>query len=217
MEYINEALNTIANWLPKLTEASILLLDLWSIDYLNRWRKKFLDKSRVDSTSSPFLATAINFGLKSLIFISIIGLIDIQTISFAVIFVGVSIAIGNTFNGSLVSLILSSILLIFNLFNMDSFIETKGIIGIVKEISLFFRILSDPKNRTLIILNRKITSETIKNFSVTPSSRVDIPFCIGYRSDIEKPKKIVWQVLYNDPLVAREPTPSLSTLGVEKQ
>lgn len=215
MEYIIlSLLTTMSSWLFKFVGAGMLLfLGLWLIGHLSRWSKKFFNKSPIDPTLSPFLVKAINLGLKVLLIISVVGLLGIQTTSFAAILVGASLAIGNAFNGSLGNLASGIMLLTFRPFKLGDFIETNGVMGTVKEISLFVTVLSDSQNRSLIIPNSKITSDTITNFSVAPSSRVDISFSICYGSDIEKAKQIVQQVLNEDPFVMKEPAPRV---GVEK-
>ncbi|XOD69361.1 MAG: mechanosensitive ion channel domain-containing protein [Flavobacteriales bacterium AspAUS03] len=158
MEYIKIVLTTISSWLPKLVGVNILLfLSLCLIGYLSRWSKKKLDRSKMDPTLTPFFATMINFSLNNLLFISVAELIEIQTISFILILVGVLLSIGNAFDRSLGSLISGIILLIFKPFRVVDFIETNGVMGTVKEISLFVTILSDRQNRTLIIPNAKMT------------------------------------------------------------
>ncbi|XCI74681.1 MAG: hypothetical protein ABI045_04585 [Flavobacteriales bacterium] len=88
---------------------------------MSRWGEKCLNKSKIDSTLAPFLVTVINLGLKILLFISIAGVIGIQTTSFAIILVSISLAIDNAFNKSLGRLASGIILLIFKSFKVGGF------------------------------------------------------------------------------------------------
>lgn len=204
----------ISSWaLRTICSGVLLFLGLWLIGYLSRWTKKILDKNKIEPTLTPFIATVINLSLKVLLFISVAGLLGIQTTSFAAILVGVSVAIAGAFNGSLGNLASGVMLLIFRPFKVGDVIETNGAKGTVKEISVFVTVLLDAQNHTLIIPNAKITSDKIKNCSAEDFYRIDIGFSINYGADIEKVKKLVSDILEKDPYVMKDPSFSV---GVEK-
>ena len=81
--------------------------------------------------------------------------------------------------------------------------------GFVKEVSVFVTFLNTFQNKTVIIPNGKITSDTVTNFSANGNVRADIPFAIRYDADENKAKQIVLDILKESPLVLNDPKPSV--------
>lgn len=187
-----------------------LIIGLWVVKVVVKAVRKAFDKSKIDQTLRPFLVTLVNFLLKAILFISIAGIVGIPTATFAALLAAVGLAIGGAFNGSLGHMAAGVMLLIFRPFKVGDLIETDGRLGFVKEISVFVTVLETFQNKTEIIPNGTITSGTITNLSTIGHLRVDMPFGIQYGGDIQKAKKIVENVLKEDPNVMNEPAPRVA-------
>ncbi|MCB9201537.1 MAG: mechanosensitive ion channel family protein [Flavobacteriales bacterium] len=208
---INSLMVAIGEWAPKILGALLaLIVGLWIVGKLTHLLRKGLDKSKFDETLKPFLTTVINFSLKVLLFIIIAGQIGVETTSFAAVLVGVSMAIGAAFNGSLGHMASGVMLLIFKPFKVGDLIESNGTLGFVREISVFVTILETFQNKTEIIPNGSITSNKITNYSTIGNLRIDMPFGIRYGADIEKAKEIALTVLQNDANVLKNPAPRIA-------
>ena len=197
-----------------------LIIGLWIVKMIMKAIKKAFDKSNVDNTLKPFLATLVNFLLKVILFISIAGIIGIPTATFAALLAAVGLAIGGAFNGSLGHMAAGVMLLVFRPFKVGDLIETDGKLGFVKEISVFVTILETFQNKTEIIPNGAITAGTITNLTTIGNLRVDMPFGIQYGTDIKKAEQVVMDVMNNDDKVLKDPAPrvavnNLGANGVE--
>ena len=197
-----------------------LIIGLWIVKMIMKAIKKAFDKSNVDNTLKPFLATLVNFLLKVILFISIAGIIGIPTATFAALLAAVGLAIGGAFNGSLGHMAAGVMLLVFRPFKVGDLIETDGKLGFVKEISVFVTILETFQNKTEIIPNGAITAGTITNLTTIGNLRVDMPFGIQYGTDIKKAQQVVMDVMNNDDKVLKDPAPrvavnNLGANGVE--
>lgn len=209
--FYNTIAEGIGDWGLKLVGGIVaLIIGLWIIKIIMKAVGKAFDRSKVDSTLKPFLVTLVGFLLKFMLFISVAGIVGIDTATFAALLAGVGIAIGAAFNGSLGHLASGVMLLIFRPFKVEDLIEVNGELGFVKEISVFVTVIETFQNKTAIIPNGTITANKIINYSTLGNLRVDMPFGIKYGTDIEKAKSIVNEVLSNDSNVLKDPAPRVA-------
>jgi len=209
--FYNTIAEGIGDWGLKLVGGIVaLIIGLWIIKIVMKAVGKAFDRSKVDATLKPFLVTLVGFLLKAILFISVAGIVGIDTATFAALLAGVGIAIGAAFNGSLGHLASGVMLLIFRPFKVGDLIEVNGELGFVKEISVFVTIMETFQNKTAIIPNGTITANKIVNYSTIGNLRVDMPFGIKYGADIEKAKSIVNEVLSNDSNVLKDPAPRVA-------
>lgn len=219
MEAITEGLSAffqsiftgVGDWGLKLIGAlAALILGFWIIGMLMRAVGKAFERNKIDATLRPFLITLTGFLLKALLFISIAGIVGIPTTSFAALLAGAGVAVGAAFNGTLGQLASGIMLLVFRPIKVGDLIETNGTLGFVREISVFVTVLETFQSKTEIIPNTSIISGKITNYSTIGHLRVDIPFGIQYGADIDEAKKIVMNVLKNDPHVMQDPGPRVA-------
>lgn len=201
----------VGDWGLKLVGGIVaLIIGLWIIKLIMKAVAKAFDRSKIDSTLKPFLVTLVGFLLKFVLFVSIAGIVGIDTATFAALLAGVGIAIGAAFNGSLGHLASGVMLLIFRPFKVGDLIEVNGELGFVREISVFVTSMETFQNKTAIIPNGTITANKIVNYSTIGNLRVDMPFGIKYGTDIEKAKSIVNEVMASDSNVLKDPAPRVA-------
>lgn len=150
----------------------------------------------------------VAFLLKALLFISVAGMLEIATTSFVAILGAMGLAIGLALQIRLGNFASGVLILLFKPFKMGDFIEVKGALGFVKEISVFVTKLATFQNKTEIIPNGPLAGGNVTNFSTKGNVRCDIPFAIRYDGDIDKAAEIVVNVLKNSPVVLQNPAPS---------
>ncbi|MCB0148010.1 MAG: mechanosensitive ion channel, partial [Caldilineaceae bacterium] len=87
--------------------------------------------------------------------------------------------------------------------------------GSVESITLFTSTLRTPDNRSVIVPNGEIYSNTITNYSALPTRRVDMTFGIGYDDDLRKAKELLHQIIAAEPRILADPAPliAVSELG----
>jgi small conductance mechanosensitive channel len=208
--FLNSGVEGVGAWAPRLLGALVaLVIGFLIIRVIVKGISKLLEKSNVDDTLRPFLITASALLLKTLLFISIASVIGVPMTSFAAVLGAIGLAIGMAFQGSLGNVASGVMILIFKPFKNGDLIETGGHLGFVKEISVFVTFIETFQNKTVIIPNGKITSESVTNYSSKGNVRADIPFAIRYDGDHEKAKEIVLDILKNSPLVLQDPAPSV--------
>jgi small conductance mechanosensitive channel len=98
-------------------------------------------------------------------------------------------------------------LLIFRPFKAGDFVETAGIAGSVKSITLFVTELATPDNVQILVPNSQVWGTIVKNYSHHATRRVDLVMSIDYGDDIDKAQSVVQRVVKADARVLADPDP----------
>ncbi len=206
-----KALELVVSYVPKLALALVtLLIGLWIIKGVVKILRLSLDKSKVDNTLIPFLASLVSWGLKVLLFISIASMVGVATTSFIAVLGAAGLAIGLALQGSLANFAGGVLILIFRPYAIGDLIETQGHLGVVKEVQIFNTILLSPDNKRIVIPNGAISNGSLVNFSAEGKLRVDMVIGIAYEADIAKAKQILLELVQNHPLVLQDPAPQVA-------
>ncbi|NOR88156.1 MAG: mechanosensitive ion channel [Bacteroidales bacterium] len=212
----DQAMAMIMEYGPKFLLAIItLFIGLWIINRFVKLAEKGMDKGKTDATLAPFMKSLISWVLKILLFLSVASMVGIETTSFIAIFSAATLAIGLALQGSLSNFAGGVLLLVFKPYKVGDLIEAQGHLGVVKHIQIFNTILLNPQNKTIIVPNGAVASNSIINFSEEGILRVDLSAGISYDSDIRKAKDVLMKVLVDNPKVLKDPAPfvGVSELG----
>lgn len=204
-----ETLITLATPLVKKLALAIvvLIVGLYAIKKINRMLEKKITHSRLDNTLKPFICSAVRLTLKILLVISLISILDIDTTSFVAIIASAGLAIGLAFQGTLSNFAGGVLLLTLRPFKAGDFIEANGISGTVEAIQLLYTHITTPDNKVIFIPNGKLSNESIVNFSVKETRRVELKFTVGYECNAKHVKDAIMSVIDHHDLVLREPNP----------
>lgn len=94
-------------------------------------------------------------------------------------------------------------------FRVGDRVEVDGEFGQVKEITLRSTRIHTPGNRVVIIPNQGVVNNKIVNHTMLSSVRLDVPFGIAYREDIDAARGAVLAVVENDDRVRERPPPEV--------
>lgn len=179
--------------LPNLGIAIIVLLISYFISkYLDRGVQRLL-KNRVSQASVRRLAgkafaTIVVLG-GIFIAMSILNLNDV--VSGIIAGAGISgLVIGLALQGSLSNVISGIVLSFRKEVRVGDWIETTDYSGEVIEIQLDKFILKQADNNLVIIPNKTIIDNPLKNYSLTPRMRIVLQCGVGYESDLEQVKEL---------------------------
>ncbi|AFM04243.1 small-conductance mechanosensitive channel [Bernardetia litoralis DSM 6794] len=177
--------------LPILYALATLVIGWIIVGFINGIAKKALKKSVPDVALANFLSSIIGVLLKVLLFIVVASIVGIDTTSFAAIIGAAGLAIGLALQGSLSNFAGGVLILLLKPYKIGEFIEAKGMLGVVKEIQVFYTLINTTDNKLVIIPNGELSNSPIINYSREPIRRVDITIGIGYGDDIRTAKDIM--------------------------
>jgi len=106
-------------------------------------------------------------------------------------------------------------ILIYRPFDVGDAVEAGGISGKVKQMNLVSTTITTFDNQRVIVPNRKIWGDVIRNINAEKMRRVDMVFGIGYDDDPDLAERILHEIVDHHELALDDPPPviRLHTLG----
>ncbi len=198
--------NIVYTYGPKLLGAiAVLIIGNFVIKMIMNSFTKMLDKKKTDSSLKPFLRSMLSILLKTLLVISVLGMMGVQMTSFIAILGAAGLAVGMALSGTLQNFAGGVIILLFKPFKVGDYIDAQGHAGIVKEIQIFNTILLELDNKTVIIPNGPLSTGSMVNYSTEPTRRVDFSFGIAYGDSVDKARKILFELFKEDKRILTDP------------
>jgi small conductance mechanosensitive channel len=191
--------------LKVLAGIAVFLVGRWIAKGLTRGVERLMTKSKVDPTLIKFTGNVAYIALLTFVILAALGQLGIQTTSFIAVLGAAGLAVGLALQGSLANFAAGFLMILFRPFKVGDFIEGANVGGTVEEIQIFTTKIVTPDNKTVIVPNAKLTNDNIVNWTVKGTRRVDMVFGIGYGEDIDKAKKVIADVLAQDPRILPEP------------
>ena len=207
-DYIQDIVDSVntgfgAN-LKALPYAIILAIIFYIIHKIvNRIFKKYIKKLPVEKNAMKAMNRIIDILILFFAIVIIASALGVNTSSliaaFSIFGLAISLSVQN-----LMSNVANAINIYANHpFKIDDYVDIDGIEGTVKDISFMFTKLLTYKNEMIYIPNSKVGSAVIKNYSFEKFRRIEYTFGVSYDNDIEEVKKIILEMLKNEPLVAK--------------
>ncbi len=193
-----------------LAAIAVFVIGRWVARMLTNLARKLLKAAKVEETLVGFLCNLLHAALVVFVVIAALGNLGVETTSFAAILAAAGLAIGFALQGSLSNFASGVMISLFRPFKVGDLVEVAGSMGIVKEIAIFNTTLTTLDNVKIIIPNGSITGGTITNYSAMPTRRVDMMFGCSYGDDILKAKRVLEDIVNNDPRILKDPAPQVA-------
>jgi len=98
-------------------------------------------------------------------------------------------------------------ILAYQPYDVGDVIEAGGAMGTVRKMSLVSTTILTVDNETLIVPNKKMWGDVIRNKTAQSQRRVDMTFGVGYEDDIVKVERLLQEIVVADERVLKEPAP----------
>ncbi len=184
----------------------ILIVGFIVAGAVSRGVRKAAERSeRVDKTLASFFSSIVKYSILAVVLIAVLNRFGVETTSLAAAFGAATLAIGLALQGTLSHVASGVMIIFFRPYKIGDFVEVGGVMGTVKDITLFFTELNTPDNKQIIVPNGQAWGGIITNFSAYPTRRVDITFSVSYDDDIDKAQKVVRDVFEADARVHKDP------------
>ncbi|WAC18311.1 mechanosensitive ion channel [Luteolibacter sp. SL250] len=206
--YGQKSLDTVVAFAPKVGLTLLMALVGWKLaKLLSGWLQKLLENKRIDPSLRPFLGSLLDAAFKVALVITLINYLGIPTASFVAVIGAAGLAVGLALSGTLQNFAGGVVLLIIRPFRVGDMIKAQTFEGIVTEIQIFQTVLRTPDNLTVFIPNGKLVNESIMNFSIAGTRRVDLTFGIGYEDSIDHARDVVMRLVAEDTRIHESPAP----------
>lgn len=205
-KFSDYALNLLLEYGPQLLLALVtLIIGLWVITLVLKAFVHIAEKQSIDANLYHFVRSFIGVLLKTLLIISVMGMVGIEMTSFIAILGAAGLAVGMALSGTLQNFAGGVLILLFKPFKVGDYIDAQGYSGTVNKIQIFNTFLTTPDNKTIIIPNGGLSTSSMTNYSTEPIRRVDFKFGIGYQDDIDHAKEILRKIVESDSRVLPDP------------
>jgi len=143
--------------------------------------------------------------------VTALNLVDIPLSAFA--FLGGALAIGVGFGTQniLKNLISGVMLLVEKPIRIGDQVEIDNTVGTVTSIGMRFSTVHGPQGNDILIPNSVLVEQKLINWTYsTPSARKDVRVTVGYRSNVDKVREILFAASKDNPHVLGTPTPLIT-------
>lgn len=136
-------------------------------------------------------------------------IVGIRATSFVALLGAMGIAIGIALQGSLSHFAGGMLLMGFKPFKVGDIIKAQDETGTVKAITVFNTIIETPQKQIVYLPNGPLSSGKIINYSKSGRMRLDINFIVDFKSDFNKIKALILDIIIDHPLVHKQPSPNV--------
>ena len=210
-ELTRNLVNVLTPWILNVLGALIVL---WVGNRIARWARgvvhRALERAKVDDTLVPFVSSCVYYLIVAFVVVAALGMIGIQTASIIAVLAAAGLAVGLALQGTLANFAAGVMLLVFRPFRKGDFIEAGGAVGVVEAISIFTTTLNSVDNVAIVVPNAAVWGQTIRNYAINPTRRIDLAVNIAYRDNIETAMDAIKRVLTADPRVLKDPAPVIA-------
>ncbi len=201
----------VFTYLPKVLLALVVLVvGLMVIRVLMRGVERVMSAKSVDHTLQRFMGSLLGWGLKILLFVSVIQMLGVATTSFVAIIGAAGLAVGLALQGTLANFAGGVLILLFRPYKVGDLVEAQGVLGNVKEIQIFTTVLLTPENKLAMVPNGAMANGNIVNFSAEGRIRVDLTFGVSGDTSMADVRRILGEVMRANAKVLNDPAPSVA-------
>jgi small conductance mechanosensitive channel len=185
----------------------ILVLGHWLMKFVTHWIERAMTGAQVESTVTRFVSHVSYFILLIVVAIIALGQLVIQTTSLLAMLSAAGLAIGLALQGSLTNFAAGLLLILFRPIKQGDFVRAAGVEGTVQEVQMLTTTLHSVDNLRLTVPNSKIMQDTITNYSVTPTRRVELTVGVPYEDDLQQVKHVLEALIAEESRILTEPAP----------
>ena len=164
-------------------------------------------RQHIDPTLTRYLGNIVNVALTVGLIVALLGYFGFETTSFAALIAGVGLAVGAAWAGLLANFAAGAFLVVLRPFKVGDYVKITGIEGTVTEIGLFATTIMTGDHVATFIGNNKIFSDTIQNFSRSPTRRVERTAQLAHGVDVNDAVTRLKEAIAKIPNVAKSPAP----------
>lgn len=177
---------------------------------------------QIDASLTTFVLSLINIVLYFILIVTVIGILGIETTSFLALFASAGVAIGMALSGTLQNFAGGVLILLLKPYKIGDYIEVQGYAGTVKEIQIFFTVITTGDNKSILIPNGGLSTGSVNNYSKEEYRRVAWTVSISYGDDVAKAREAILNMFEADERImpmetAASPVPHAAGAGEETE
>lgn len=184
--------------LPNIAVAIVVLFIAYFVSKIvNKYSQKIIRKYVPQKSITKLIGRALSVIIVLGGIFLALGVLNLdKTLNTLIAGAGVSgLVIGLALQGALANGIAGIILAFRKRVNIGDWVETTGYAGFIEDIKLNNFSIREPDNSIVVIPNKTITDNPMKNFGITDRMRITITCGVGYESDLEMVEKLTKETI----------------------
>ena len=190
-----------------LAALAIFLIGRIVARILTRAFGRAMQRVGMDETFTRFFGSLIYIALLVLVILTAVAALGVPTTNFLAILGAAGLAVGLALKDSLSNFSSGVMLVFFRPFRVGDYVEAAGVSGTIDSIGIFNTVIKTPDNRVITVPNSLVYAGTITNFSAEDTRRIDLVIGVGYGDDLALAKRLIADVLAEEPRVLKDPEP----------
>ena len=167
----------------------------------------------LDPNVRTFTISAIKWTLYVVLIVSIISILGVPMASVIAVLGTAGATVALALQGSLSNLAGGIMLLIFKPFKVGDFVETSGVSGVVKKLTLFYTVLTTLDNKRVTVPNGALMNANVIDYSAEPTRRVDLTFLTAKSEKPAAIQAMMKEVMAANEKVLADPAPFAQVSG----
>ena len=196
-----------------LFQALVIALTLLGFALLARLARYLTRRAIAKADISHLLkATAIGWASKLVMLVGILFILRQLGVQLAPMLAGLGIAgfvLGFALQDTLANFAAGGMILAYHPYDIGDIIEAAGAMGTVKKMSLVSTTVVTFDNQTLVIPNKKVWGDVIRNITTEAKRRVDLLFSASYEDEVVAVERLLKEIVDGDARVLKEPAPQI--------
>ncbi|WP_179315279.1 mechanosensitive ion channel family protein [Winogradskyella undariae] len=194
IDWFNAIIENIPNFILAIL---VLIVSYIAAKYVSRLVKKLVDKQIEQDSIKNALSRVVAVLVVALGLFIALGVLNLgKALTSLLAGAGVvGLAIGLALQGTIANTFAGLVLSFRKKIQIGNWVETTGYSGEVIDINLKDFTLKEADNNIVIIPNKTILENPLKNYSLTTKMRVFLECGVGYESDLEEVQRITKEAI----------------------
>lgn len=186
-------LNAIVVLLPNIILAAVVMgIGLLFTRFVRRWVEKGMQKFSSHKAVNKLAVNIITAGFVLVVLLIVLSILNLDTALQSLLAAGgvAGLAVGLALQDPIMNLFSGVMMSTKSAFEIGDWIETNGHTGRIEKITLRSTVIRTPQGEQVLIPNKEIYHNPLKNYSSSGERRVDLACGVSYGDDLLKVRKI---------------------------
>jgi len=212
---VNAMLTKLVAYVPNLIAAVIMACIFWVILKLTkRVLSTAMRTAKVPEEASDIVVRFSGYVVIITAMLTIASQLGIKITSLLAGLGVVGLAISFAAQDTVANVISGVTLLIDRPFKKGDWICVGDLHASVTEVKLRTTVLTSFDNETIVVPNKALAQERIRNFTLTPRIRVKVPIGIAYKENIQAAREVILVTIKDDKRILATPVPTVIVAGL---
>ncbi len=212
---VSMMLTKLVAYVPNLIAAVILACIFWVILKLTkRILSTAMRTAKMPEEASDIVVRFSGYVVIITAMLTIASQLGIKITSLLAGLGVVGLAISFAAQDTIANVISGITLLIDRPFKKGDWICVGDLHASVTEVKLRTTVLTSFDNETIVVPNKALAQERIRNFTLTPRIRVKVPIGIAYKENIQAAREVILVTIKDDKRILATPVPTVIVAGL---